>query len=519
MKPASMGRICGALGLILLAWSGLIWVVFSSTPLVLAHVTVAVILIGVFLATNLREIPAFASSRGAFYVFLTGFGTLFLLLAIVFGNYMAKKKDIAWDVTKNKLHTLSPDTQKTLENLKSEVTVLAFFSAGDQNMDVASELLNKYTRLTDKLKVQWIDPVKDPVMVKKYGIRKDGGHRLVVLYPSPKEGETKAPTEQRVNDITEEGLTNAIVKVTHQSEKVVYFVTGHNEADLDDTQGEGLSEVKKRMEGEGLKAQKLNLASTQEIPKDAGAVVLPGPLVDLAPAETETLRKYLNQGGRALFMVEPQTSIKNLTGLLKEWAIEPDEAVIVDPLSRLFGAGVIAPVVQDYPEHEITKDFRLNTVFPTARPLTILHDTPGVTAKPLALTLQSSWAETNIEKQPIEHDENEKSGPLPVAAVITKDTKSAADKRSDEARLVVFGDRDFATNQYHLAFGNEDFFLNCLNWLVEQTDRITIRPRLRDASRLFLTETQSTAIFVGAIEVPVLILIAGLWVWMTRRAR
>jgi ABC-type uncharacterized transport system involved in gliding motility auxiliary subunit len=135
------------------------------------------------------------------------------------------------------------------------------------------------------------------------------------------------------------------------------------------------------------------------------------------------------------------------------------------------------------------------------------------------LTHQSSWGETNIADQPYKHDENEKSGPFPLAVVVTKDTKSAEKKRSDEGRLVVFGDRDFATNQYHLAFGNEDFYLNCVNWLVEQTDRITIRPRMRDASRLFLTEAQSTGIFAGAIEVPVLILAVGLWVWLSRRSR
>ena len=119
----------------------------------------------------------------------------------------------------------------------------------------------------------------------------------------------------------------------------------------------------------------------------------------------------------------------------------------------------------------------------------------------------------------MKRDETEKGGPFPIAVTVTKDTKAAEARRSDEARLVVFGDRDFATNQYRVAAGNEDFFLNCLNWLVEQTERITIRPRVREASRLFLTETQTAAIFVGAAEVPVIILALGLAVWFGRRQR
>ena len=103
---------------------------------------------------------------------------------------------------------------------------------------------------------------------------------------------------------------------------------------------------------------------------------------------------------------------------------------------------------------------------------------------------------------------------------VTLDTKDAANKRSDEARLVVAGDRDFATNKFRTAFGNEDFFLNGLNWLAAQTERITIRPRLREASRLFLSPVQQAGIFFLTVDIlPVTLLGLGLVVWMVRRSK
>ena len=113
---------------------------------------------------------------------------------------------------------------------------------------------------------------------------------------------------------------------------------------------------------------------------------------------------------------------------------------------------------------------------------------------------------------------------FPLVVSVTKDTRAAspeavpAGHRSDQARLVVAGDRDFATNKFRNMVGNEDLFLNCLSWLSEQTERITIRPRLRDASRLYLTAPQQATVFFFAIDVlPVTLLAIGLVVWRVRR--
>lgn len=512
MKAKHIGRILAGVGLVLLVSAPFTFVV--STPLIAAgKVLLGLICIAVYLVTNFGELGQFASSKGTFFFATSAISALLLVGALGGINYILAKNPKSWDLTKNKIHTLAPDTLKTLEGLKEDVKVYAFYRPGDPGYEVLQDLFSRYQAQSERFKYEFVDYSKDPLKVKEFDVRQSGPRVIVKL------GNTESRFGATPQEMSEESLTNALVKVTHSSTKKVYFTTGHGEADIDDEGEMGLSEVRKRMENEGLKAEKLNLVGLTEIPADAEVVVVAGPAKPFQEGEAELLKTYLDNGGKALVMVEPLVS-SGLESLLEAWSVQADEAVVVDPISRLFGAGETVPVVQNYnPEHAITRDFRLNTLFPTARPLTVLHGQGNAKAEPVALTMPSAWGEKNPQGQ-VQRDEDEKGGPFPLVVGVTLDTRAAPNKRSDEGRLLVAGDRDFATNRFRAAYGNEDFFLNGLNWLAEQTERITIRPRLRDASRLYLTDTQRAAIFFVAIDVlPVTLLAVGLSVWLARRAR
>lgn len=508
MQRKYIGRIFGVIGLVLLLSSVLTFFIGAAT---FAYVKIAVAM-GCFAAyaiTNFGQLGDAVSSRGTFFYGVTGASTLVLLTGLVFGNYIVAKNPKTWDLTKNQIHTLAPDTVKTLEGLKQDVTVTAFYATTEPGFAQLGDMCKKYAARSEHLKCEFVDPIKDPVKTKKFNPRPDS--RVFVNFGS---------NEARVGELTEEALTNAVVKVTHSATKKVYFVTGHGEADPDDAGETGLSGVKARMENEGLKAEKLNLATTAEIPADAQAVVVAGPLKPFQPAEVETLKRFLDAGGKAMVMVEPGAE-SGLEGLLKAYNVEADATMVVDPISRLFGASEVVPVVQDYnPESEIARNFNLNTVFPTARPLTALKDPASAAkAEPVALSMPSAWGETTPTGK-VQKDEGEKGGPFPLVVQATLDTKAAEGKRSEQMRLVVAGDREFATNKFRNAVGNEDFFLNAVNWLSEQTERITIRPRMRDASRLYLTPAQQATVFFLAIDVlPVTLLVAGLAVWLVRRSK
>jgi ABC-type uncharacterized transport system involved in gliding motility auxiliary subunit len=502
------GRVLGPVGLVLLIASILTFMVSGDSWLGQINIVLGLVGIAIYFATNFRELNQFASSRGTFFMITSAVTGVVIVGGLVAANYIVSKHPKTWDLTANKIHTLSDDTQKTLGALTEPVQVTAFFQPADKQYEAFDDLFKRYRNLSDKFEYKFVDPLKDPIAVKDFNVRETGPRVIVKL----------GAIDQRVTNPTEEELTNAIVRATHTKEKKVYFVTGHGEVDIDDKEATGASEIKSRMENEGLKAESLQLVSVKEVPKDAELVVVAGPAKPMSAEEVKMLSDYLDQGGKMMVLLEP-LMVNGLDPLLKPWGITVDKGIVMDLLSQLSTGNQMFVAAQQYGDSEITKGFKLNTAFPTVLSLS-LAPFNGVTPKPLVYSLRSAWVETNTEP-PFDQDPNEKAGPLVLAAVATKDTKNVngSTKRSDEARLVVFGDRDFFSNKFAPTWGNEDLALNSLNWLANQTERISIRPRQRDASRIYLTAAQMGGIRFFATELPIALLAFGLAIYFNRRAK
>ena len=58
------------------------------------------------------------------------------------------------------------------------------------------------------------------------------------------------------------------------------------------------------------------------------------------------------------------------------------------------------------------------------------------------------------------------------------------------ARLVVFGDSDFASNTYLSTLGNRDLFANAVNWLAEDESLISIRAKPPSDRGLYMTTSE-----------------------------
>src|SRR6185369_12873063 len=65
-----------------------------------------------------------------------------------------------------------------------------------------------------------------------------------------------------------------------------------------------------------------------------------------------------------------------------------------------------------------------------------------------------------------------------------------------DTRIVVFGDSDFVSNNgLQAAPGNGDLFLNAVNWLGQQENLISIRPKSTEDRRVVLTQEQQFMVF------------------------
>ena len=114
---------------------------------------------------------------------------------------------------------------------------------------------------------------------------------------------------------------------------------------------------------------------------------------------------------------------------------------------------------------------------------------------------------------------------LPIAVALTVEVKEAAEAEDDdvaaekkEARLVVFGDAAFIDNEYIRKMYNADLFLNTINWLAEEEELISIRPKTTRGSRVLMTPKETRDIFyMSVLILPEALLLFGLAIWWRRR--
>jgi ABC-type uncharacterized transport system involved in gliding motility auxiliary subunit len=215
-----------------------------------------------------------------------------------------------------------------------------------------------------------------------------------------------------------------------------------------------------------------------------------------------------------MLLIDPDTDPK-LEDVLHAWGIQLGNNTVVDVsgVGRFFQLGPGAPLARTYGSHAITKDFEgTMTFFPMSRSVETTTGS-GVTATDLMKTSEESWAETELKSDKVTFDEGkDKKGPITLGVAASR---SEGDK---EARLVVIGDSDFAANQFVGVQRNGDLFMNSINWLAQDEDLISIRPKDPADRRVSMTEADQNQLFwITLVLMPLATIGSGVYIWWKRR--
>jgi ABC-type uncharacterized transport system involved in gliding motility auxiliary subunit len=214
--------------------------------------------------------------------------------------------------------------------------------------------------------------------------------------------------------------------------------------------------------------------------------------------------------------VDPDTN-PNLDEIFAAWnvAVGKDTVLDVSGYGRLIGTGPGVPLVMSYGAHAITKNFgRSMTIFPMARSVKTGSNAQAAgQVSELLMTSPESWAETDLKSGKAKFDEGKDTkGPVSLGVAASK---KLGEK---EARLVVIGDSDFASNRYLGAQRNGDLFFNSINWLAQDEALISIRPKSPANRRVNLTRSQQNMFFwFSIVLLPGAVIAAGFFVWWKRR--
>ena len=471
-----------------------------------------------------REILEYFQQRNARYGAIAGVSVIVFLGILIAANYLSFRQNKRWDLTKNKQYTLSDETTKLLKNLDSPVKFLVFDQSA--NFDRFRGMLDQYRyESPSKVDVEYIDADKRPVEAKQNNVTSYG--TVVISYKGRSE---------RVSSSEEQDLTNGLVKVLNPQKKKVYFVSGHGERDIDSAERDGYSTIKMAIEGDNYDVAKLVLAQEKDVPADASVIVIAGPKTDLLQTEADALDRFLKKGGHVFVMIDPPDekapATPVLEGLLKNWDFQVDKDIVVDAsgMGQLIGTDASVPVVATYPSHPITDRFQTITAFPLARSITpILPASNGRAAVPLIQTSARSWGETDMAqvksgRVELNPDKGDKAGPVTIGAVVATNATDVpkdatkADQRPPESRFVTIGDSDFVANYAVRIQGNQDLFLNTVNWLAQQENLISIRPKAPNDSKLTITAQQATALLIlSLLVVPGIVFATGAYTWWRKR--
>lgn len=463
----------------------------------------AVLLVG--LVGCYREVLAFLGRRGTRLGANTALLTVSILAILAVANVLAARHPKRFDLTEEKLYSLSDQTKKIAAGLKTDVTVMKFDKQDDAEL---RQRVAEYRAVSRHIRYEFVDPQEKPELARQYAVQRFGD--IVV---------TNGARTERPTDGSEQELTNALLKLTRDASKTICFVEGHGERALEAGDETSLSTADSGLKRENYQSKSVNLVSANGVPAECTVVVVAGPKKAFFPQEVEFLRKYLDAGGKALLLIDPDTDPK-FDDLLKAWRVDVGRNTVVDVsgFGRLIGTGPAVPLVMNYGSHPITKGFgRDMTIFPLARSVKQLDSksepADGVTVTSLLMTSPESWAETNLAGGKAKFDEGQDTrGPVSLGVAASK---KAGDK---EARLVVIGDSDFATNRYIGAQLNGDLFFNTVNWLAQDDDLISVRPRNPANRQVTLTQSQQNMLFWGStILLPGAVVLAGIVIWWRRR--
>ena len=435
-----------------------------------------------------------------------------LLLAAGAVGYLSTRHDHVSDWTFGGRASLSPESRAVLNALHGPVEIVSYANPqGDLRHTVAG-FVERYSRVKSDLTVRFVDPQQDPAAMRELGITVDGA--LILHYQG---------REQRLDELSERSLTNALERLARGGERIVAFVSGDGERKPDDKGNADLGTFMAQMEGRGMRAVPLNFAQVTAVPQHTDLVVLASPELALPDGAVKALGDYVSNGGNLLWLSEPSNDDLHLAPLADALGIRVLPGVLVDGQGAALGLKdprMLA--LGDYPQHAITRGFQLTTLFPQVSALAMAARTDWKVA-PFLRSSAQSWTEfkpiDNTQASSIQFDASagELKGPLDFGFALSRLSPSP---EKAEQRVVVIGDGDFLSNTFLGNGGNRALGERIFDWLLGDDALVNLPPRGAPDRLLQITQAQLSIVTLGFLVVLplLLLLIGGFIVWRRRRA-
>jgi ABC-type uncharacterized transport system involved in gliding motility auxiliary subunit len=451
------------------------------------------------------------NARQTKYVAYAALYVLVILAIVSVANVLANRYNKSYDSTANKRYSLSDQTAKIVKGLKQNAAITYYDR--QSGFRQAKDILERYSTLSPRIRVDYIDVEKRPQEARAAGVTKLGTSFVQI-----------GTKKEEAKSVNETEITGAIIRDLKTTTRTVCFVSGSGEHQIDDTQRNGFSRLKDILAKDQYASKSISLLEKAEIPADCTVVVIGGPQSEYVQPAVDAIKKYVEQGGRAMILLDaplkfgrPTSDNTALTDLLQSWGVSMDKNLLLDmsPVGQLMGLGPEIALVSTYDTHPIVDEMKgTATGFPLSRSLTV-KSTDKTTVQKLFESSATSLATTKLDSPNVNpSDPNNKKGPLTIGAAGSYKTG----KENSEGRFVVVGSSAWPANSFITFNGNGDLALNALNWLSSDEDLISIRPKEQENRNVTMTRAQFNWVRLSSqFLLPGALLLAGVSVWWRRR--
>ena len=486
---------------------------------------------------------------------------VFLAICITLYAFV-RRWDATWDLTKEGRTEFATQTVQVLENLDEDVNIYGFFkTSGDAIEDAVKgkveRFLDRCEAMSEHIKVEFIDPQQNPERLQALNVKRVSVVGTVVMKCGTRQREI--PLSDAQDTLEEREFTNALINVVRDARPKVYFLTGHQERRIDDTDKiTGASDLGLWLQKEAYDVDThLIMATDPYIPDDCSLLVVNNYNEDFRPYEIEALDAYMQRGGRLMLMVDPSFVLPASPGqkpiermrpwLIARYGVEIGSDFVVSAIGWQSGAAGDVMLIQDFAplaaqlnlqgvqqegfrgsfnaQHPITRPLDQQMVWKNVRSVGLMDTMPeGVAGTVLLRSTPECWAEKSVadifQGNKIDQDPDEPRGAQPIAVAVTARTNVPVGDGSKMkgARLVVVGNSSFTASESIGYLGNVNFMLNAVAWLTESDDLIALRASGPEDQPIVLNRNEQRAIaWFAILGTAQAVAVAGFVVFLWRR--
>ncbi len=482
-----------------------------------------------------------------------GFSTIMVVLAIaivvvlnVIASAVETKAGLKIDLTSNKIYSLSAQTESNIRSImnkknengeySNEFVIYSF--ANDYTQDnLIGKTLERYAALSNNITLSVLDPAKDSILRNKFtGVGDQVEDKTVVVFNSKKNSFRVIKYEDmyytdKENNVSywtlEQKLTSAFMFLdSGRAQTNVYFLTGHGETVTNVKFSERAKLLKEKLEEENFKVDNIDLAMNDL--RSGDILIVIGPSSDISEQDRDKVIKFLDANGKALFFLDPSSSrLKNFEAILDHYMIKfKNEIVCENDESRHTQNSPLDLVPEVISNKEITNGIinskssvyagscaYLEEYNPSSDLLTVL---PLLNTSDRSVCIPYEDYITGAYENKMSEYTEEKRRCIGLA-LYQRDSSSM--QIDEGTRICVFSSSELALGERSGSAGNVSLIKNCVNWVDNKTNTISISGVQMNAYELSIADaaTVKTLVTIVIIVIPVLILGGGVIIWLRRK--